>query len=84
MSSLTDPTFLIPTIIAVAGFVLAYEWKGRKQERRIAQALFEEVKSLKSELQKQGGLKKEEFEWKRLRDLAKAGSWLYDRLTEED
>ena len=70
------------------------EWKRSKENRAVADAMFDTVKSMRNDLKKvaeslpaatQAELRKsQEFEWRKLKDFAKAGSWLWDRLTEDE
>ena len=94
MTDFSDPTFWVPTLVAVVALAFAvFEWWRGREDRAIAKAMFAVVKSLRKDLSEvskslpsanQAEIRRrEEFEWKKLRDLAKVGSWLYDRLTEE-
>ena len=98
--SLTDPTFLVPTIIAVGALVVSVaEIRRERKDREISRAMLDLIKTMREDLkrvqqpiyaQSPGILseselrKREALQWQKLKDVAKAVGWIWDRLEEDD
>ena len=96
MADLLDPTFWVPAIISVVGLILVYLDMRRRQtsDREASKIMFDLIATMRQELQlikqqigssgitSQQSLlqRKEQAEWKRLTDLAKGISWLWQEM----
>ena|SRR3989442_8692051 len=97
MTDFSDPGFYLPVLLGIIAVVLAgwALWR-QKRDRSISKATFDLLRTMRKELQsKQAGVttglaaqqelrKREELEWKKLKDVAKAIGWWLDRTDEED
>ncbi len=97
MTDFSDPAFSVPVVLGIIAVVLAgwALWR-QKQDRSISKAVFDLLRTMRKELQsKQTGTttglaaqqelrKREELEWKKLRDVAKAIGWWLDRTSDDE
>ncbi len=102
MTDFSDPSFYLPVILGIFAVVLAgYALLRQKQDRGVAKATFNLLRTMRKELRtsptpKQGITpqqailsqqelrKRDALEWKKLKDIAKALGWVWDRMNEED
>src|SRR5437870_13268956 len=100
MTDFTDPSFTIPVILGILAVLLAgYALWRQKQDRSVAKATFDLLRTMRKELRptpaQSGGTgtaitsqqelrKREQLEWRKLRDVAKAIGWVWDRMGEDD
>src|SRR5207253_994638 len=97
MTDFSDPSFYLPVVLGIVAVVLAgwAVWR-QKQDRIISRATLDLLRTMRKELQsKQTGAttglaaqeelrKREQLEWRKLRDVAKAIGWGLDRTSEEE
>jgi uncharacterized membrane protein YccC len=102
MTDFSDPSFYLPVILGVVAVMLAgYALWRQKQDRSVAKATFNLLRTMRKELRSapttQPGItpqqaivsqaelrKRDALEWKKLKDVAKALGWVWDRMNEDD
>ncbi len=104
MTDFSDPSFYLPLIVGIVAVVLAgYALWRQKQDRSVAKATFNLLRTMRKELQNapttqpaitptpkqaivsQAELRRRDaLEWKKLKDVAKALGWVWDRMNEDD
>jgi hypothetical protein len=104
MTDFSDPSFYLPFILGVVAVLLAgYAVWRQKQDRSVAKATFNLLRTMRKELQSsppsqpaitptpkqaivsQAELRRRDaLEWKKLKDIAKALGWVWDRMNEDD
>ncbi len=96
MTDFSDPSFYLPVLLGIVAVVLAgYAVWRQKQDRNVSKATFDLLRTMRKELRpvptgatgipsQQELRKRDELEWKKLKDVAKALGWVWDRMNEED
>ncbi len=99
MTDFSDPAFYLPVLLGVVAVLVAgYALWRQLQDRKISKATFDLLRTMRKELQsKPSGVtagtglaaqqelrKRDALEWKKLKDVAKAIGWVWDRMNEED
>ncbi|SRR6266566_1569018 len=102
MTDFSDPSFYLPVILGIVAVMLAgYALWRQKQDRSVAKATFNLLRTMRKELRTapapQPGIspqqaivsqaelrKRDALEWKKLKDVAKALGWVWDRMNEDD
>src|SRR5206468_1721661 len=100
MTDFSDPSFYLPVVLGIVAVVFAgYALWRQKQDRSVAKATFNLLRTMRKELRnaptaqtgitpQQGILpqqelrKRDALEWKKLKDVAKAIGWVWDRMNE--
>jgi hypothetical protein len=98
MIDFSDPGFYLPVLLGVVAVVLAgfAVWRQR-QDRKVSKATFDLLRTMRKEIQStqlvpaQPGIlsqqelrRRDALEWKKLKDVAKALGWVWDRMSDED
>ncbi|HZY95148.1 MAG TPA: hypothetical protein VFE98_09905 [Candidatus Bathyarchaeia archaeon] len=104
MTDFSDPSLYLPATLGVVAVMLAcYALWRQKQDRGVAKATFNLLRTMRKELRtaptpptgitptpqqsivSQAELRKRDaLEWKKLKDVAKALGWVWDRMNEDD
>ena len=96
MTDFADPSFYAPLVLGIVAVLFAgYALWRQVQDRRISKATFDLLRTMRKELwplqvgssgiASQAELRKRDaLEWKKLKDVAKAVGWVWDRMSEED
>jgi hypothetical protein len=104
MTDFSDPSLYLPVILGVVAVLLAgYALWRQKQDRSVAKATFNLLRTMRKELQSapptqqaitptpkqlivsQAELRRRDaLEWKKLKDIAKALGWVWDRMNDDD
>lgn len=104
MTDFSDPSFYLPVILGIVAVLIAgYALWRQKQDRSVAKATFNLLRTMRKELRtapaaqptiiptpKQATVSQAELrrrdalEWKKLKDVAKALGWVWDRMNEND
>ena len=104
MTDFSDTSLYLPIILGIVAVVLAaYALWRQKQDRSVAKATFNLLRTMRKELQSapttqpaitptpkqaivsQAELRRRDaLEWKKLKDVAKALGWVWDRMNEDD
>src|SRR5213594_570963 len=100
MTVFSDPAFYLPVVLGIIAVVIAgYALWRQLQDRSVSKATFDLLRTMRKELRPaQPGVtgmtsqsssplelrKREQLEWKKLKDVAKAIGWVWDRMNEDD
>jgi hypothetical protein len=85
MTDFSDPSFYLPVILGIVAVVLAgfALWR-QKKELRTSPTPQPGITPQQGILSQQELRKRDALEWKKLKDVAKALGWVWDRMNEED
>ena len=95
MTDFSDPGFTIPALLGTIAIVVGAVGLWREiQDRRRSKAAFDLLRTMRREVREPRQTKqivsqqelrrRDELEWKKLKDVAKALGWVWDRMNEED
>ena len=97
MTDFSDPAFWVPTLVGAVAIIIATIGVWREiQDRKLSKAAFDLLRTMRKEVREprhsqttqivsqQELRKRDELEWKKLKDVAKALGWVWDRMNEED
>jgi hypothetical protein len=96
MTDFSDPGFYVPVFLGVVAVGIAsYALWRQLQDRKINKATFDLLRTMRKEFRpattagtgiaSQSELRRrDELEWKKLKDVAKAIGWVWDRMNEDD
>jgi hypothetical protein len=100
VTDFSDPAFWMPLLVGIVAVVFGGValWRQVK-DRRVSKATLDLLQTMRKEIREprptQTGIisqsssaqelrKREDLEWKKLKDVAKAIGWVWDRMNEKD